>query len=132
MGEREKKKEPSAFTVRPLSPALGAEITGVDLREPIDGVLKQKLLDTWHEHQVILVRNQMLDEDAPGAFCGDFPVHRREAPPAVRSRASRDPAVMLVSNIREDGKPIGALPDGLKCIFIPISAIRRRPRRRQC
>jgi taurine dioxygenase len=104
-------KEPSAFTVRPLSPALGAEITGVDLREPIDGVLKQKLLDTWHEHQVILLRNQMLDEDAQVRFAETF------GPPA-RSTSGRtfkgvkNPAVMLVSNIREDGKPIGALPDG--------------------
>jgi taurine dioxygenase len=104
-------KTPFAFTVRKLSPALGAEITGVDLREPIDAMLKQKLLDTWHEHQVILLRNQMLDEDAQVRFAETF------GPPA-RSTSGRtfkgvkNPAVMLVSNIREDGKPIGALPDG--------------------
>ena len=104
-------KKPSAFAMRPLSPALGAEITGVDLREPIDAMLKQKLLDTWHEHQVILLRNQMLDEDAQVRFAETF------GPPA-RSTSGRaykgvkNPAVMLVSNIREDGKPIGALPDG--------------------
>ena len=104
-------KKPSAFAVRPLSPALGAEITGVDLRQPIDATLKQKLLDTWHEHQVILLRNQMLDEDAQVRFAETF------GPPA-RSTSGRtykgvkNPAVMLVSNIREDGKPIGALPDG--------------------
>jgi taurine dioxygenase len=104
-------KKPSAFAVRPLSPALGAEITGVDLREPIDAMRKQKLLDTWHEHQVILLRNQMLDEDAQVRFAETF------GPPA-RSTSGRtykgvkNPAVMLVSNIREDGKPIGALPDG--------------------
>jgi len=104
-------KKPSAFAVRPLSPALGAEITGVDLREPIDAMLKQKLLDTWHEHQVIMLRNQTLDEDAQVRFAETF------GPPA-RSTSGRtykgvkNPAVMLVSNIREDGKPIGALPDG--------------------
>jgi taurine dioxygenase len=104
-------KKPSAFAVRPLSPALGAEITGVDLREPIDAMRKQKLLDTWHEHQVILLRNQVLDEDAQVRFAETF------GPPA-RSTSGRtykgvkNPAVMLVSNIREDGKPIGALPDG--------------------
>jgi taurine dioxygenase len=104
-------KTPLAFTVQPLSPALGAEIAGVDLREPIDAMLKQKLLDTWHKHQVILLRNQMLDEDAQVRFAEAF------GPPA-RSTSGRtfkgvkNPAVMLVSNIREDGKPIGALPDG--------------------
>src|SRR6185295_7679147 len=41
-----------SFTVRPLSPALGAEILGVDLRDPIDEALKQKFLDTWHQNLV--------------------------------------------------------------------------------
>ncbi len=102
---------PSAFAVQPLSPALGAEITGVDLRRPIDALRKQKLLDAWHAHQVILLRNQELDEDAQVRFAETF------GPPArVTSgrtfKGVKNPAIMLVSNIREDGKPIGALPDG--------------------
>ena len=104
-------KEAPAFAVRPLSPALGAEITGIDLREPIDGMLKQKLLDTWHAHQVILLRNQTLDEDAQVRFAETF-----GSPARVTSgrtfKGVKNPAVMLVSNIREGGKPIGALPDG--------------------
>src|SRR5262245_19431845 len=56
------------FTVRPLSPALGAEIMGVDLRDPIDEALKQTFLDTWHQYLVILLRGQTLDEDAQVRF----------------------------------------------------------------
>jgi len=99
------------LTVRPLSPALGAEISGLDLRDPIDDSLKQKILDVWYRYQVVLVRNQTLDEDAQVRFAETF------GPPA-RSTSGRtfagvkNPAVMLVSNIRKDGKPIGALPDG--------------------
>ncbi len=98
------------FTVRPLAPALGAEILDVDLRDPIDEALKQKLLDTWHQHLVILLRNQTLDEDTQVRFAELF------GPPAPvtsgRSFSVKHPAVMLISNIRQDGKPIGALPDG--------------------
>jgi len=98
------------FTVRPLSPALGAEIQGVDLRDPIDEALKQKFLDTWHQYLVILLRDQTLDEDAQVRFAEMF------GPPAPvtsgRSFSVKHPAVMLISNIRQDGKPIGALPDG--------------------
>src|SRR5438128_4023414 len=54
-------EKPAIFTVRQLSPALGAEIAGVDLRDPIDDALEQKLLDAWHQHLVILLRNQTLD-----------------------------------------------------------------------
>ena len=72
--------------------------------------LKQKLLDAWHQHLVILLRNQTLDEDAQVRFAETF------GPPAQstsgRTFSDKHPSVMLVSNIREDGKPIGALPDG--------------------
>ena len=101
---------PGTLALRPLSPALGAEISGVDLRDPIDAALKGKLLDVWHEHLVILLRDQVLDEDAQVRFAETF------GPPAKitsgRSFSVRHPSVMLISNIRQDGKPIGALPDG--------------------
>ena len=50
-------KKPDGFSLRQLSPALGAEILGIDLRDPIDDTLKQKFLDTWHQHLVLLLRN---------------------------------------------------------------------------
>ena len=65
-------EKPATFTVRQLSPALGAEILGVDLRDPIDDVLKQKFLDAWHQHLVILLRNQTLDEDTQVRFAETF------------------------------------------------------------
>jgi taurine dioxygenase len=104
-------KKHTTFTVRQLSPALGAEILGVDLRDRINEGLKQKLLDAWHQHLVILLRNQTLDEDDQVRFAENF------GPPAKTSSGRtfagvKHPSVMLVSNIREDGKPIGALPDG--------------------
>jgi taurine dioxygenase len=104
-------KKHAIFTVRQLSSALGAEILGVDLRDPIDEELKQKLLDAWHQHLIILLRNQTLDEDDQVRFAENF------GPPAKTSSGRtfagvKHPSVMLVSNIREDGKPIGALPDG--------------------
>jgi taurine dioxygenase len=104
------RKKPATFTVRQLSPALGAEILGVDLRDPIDDALKQKFLDVWHQHLVILLRDQTLDEDTQVRFAETF------GPPAKitsgRTFSVKHPSVMLISNIREDGKPIGALPDG--------------------
>jgi taurine dioxygenase len=99
-----------ALAVRPLSPALGAEISGIDLRDPLSDAIKQALLDAWHRHLVILIREQSLDEDAQVRFAETF------GPPAKvssgRKFSDKHPSIMLVSNIRADGKPIGALPDG--------------------
>src|ERR1700704_6999279 len=100
----------TTFKVRQLSPALGAEILGTDLRDPIDEALRQKFLDVWHQHLVILLRNQTLDEETQVRFAETF------GPPAKitsgRTFSTKHPSVMLISNIRKDGKPIGALPDG--------------------
>ena len=103
-------EKPATFAVRQLSPALGAEILGVDLRDPIGESLKQRFLDTWHEHLVILLRNQTLEEDSQVRFAETF------GPPAKitsgRTFSAKHPSVMLISNIRENGERIGALPDG--------------------
>lgn len=103
-------KNPSNVSVRQLSPALGAEITGVDLRNPIGDELKQTFLDVWHQHLVLLLRNQTLDEDAQVRFAETFGTPANNT--SGRTFSAKHPSVMLVSNIREDGKPIGALPDG--------------------
>src|SRR5580658_8428688 len=103
-------KNTGSVIVRQLSPALGAEILGVDLRDPIDEALKQKFLDAWHQHLVILLRNQTLDEDAQVRFAETFGAPAKTT--SGRRFSVKHPSVMLISNIREDGKPIGALPDG--------------------
>src|SRR6202165_3728988 len=100
---------PPTLAVRPLSPALGAEIIGVDLREDIDDHVFTQIRDAWHQHLVILLRGQQLSEEDEVRFAESF------GPPAVihtKQFVRTHPAVMLISNIREDGKPIGALPDG--------------------
>src|SRR3984893_15635573 len=94
---------------RPLSAALGAESVGVDLRHPIDDHSFAQILAAWHDNLVILLRDQELSEEDEVRFAERF------GPPAVihtKQFVRSHPAVMLISNIREDGKPIGALPDG--------------------
>jgi taurine dioxygenase len=98
-----------SFRVRPLAPAVGAEIMGVDLSQPLTDATFEKILDTWHRHLVILFRDQHLSEDDQVRFGERF------GPPAVshtRRFTTGNPAVMLISNIRENGQLIGALPDG--------------------
>jgi len=103
------KSVPARVATRPLSPALGAEIIGVDLREELDDARFAGILAAWHENLVILLRDQQLTEDEQVRFAQRFgPLATIHTPQFVRNH----PAVMLISNIRKDGKPIGALPDG--------------------
>lgn len=103
-------RQPSdKVNVKQLAPAIGAEITGVDLSEPMSDQVFAKILDTWHQSLVILFRDQHLTEDDQVRFGERF------GPPAVthtKQFETEHPAVMLISNVRENGRLIGALPDG--------------------
>lgn len=100
---------PGLATV-PLSEALGAEIIGVDVSEDISDALFAQILDIWHAHSVILFRNQNLDEEAQVRFASRFGELGRVN--NNHNGRSRLPGVMYISNVREDGKLVGALPDG--------------------
>jgi taurine dioxygenase len=95
--------------VRRLSPALGAEIIGVDLREDLPDEVFAQILRAWHENLVVLLRNQDLSEDQQWEF------GRRFGPLAgghIRELEGSREGIAYVSNVRKDGKLIGILPDG--------------------
>jgi taurine dioxygenase len=103
-------RQPSTdLQTRPLSPALGAQILNVDLSQPMTDALFESIRDCWHGNAVVLFRDQHLSEADQVRFAERFG-------PLALSHTKRyttaNPAVMLISNIRENGKQIGALPDG--------------------
>jgi taurine dioxygenase len=91
------------ISIRPLSPAIGVEVVGVDLAQPLDDAHFAAIRRAWEENCVLLFRGQSLDDDAQLRFATRF------GTPALVNRAG---AVLYISNIRENGKLIGALPDG--------------------
>ncbi len=95
--------------VNPLSPALGAEITGVDAGRTIDDATFAAILDAWHRHLVIVLRRQALDEESQVRFAERFgelsPIH-------TSHHSSTNRAVMYIGNLKKDGRMIGALPLG--------------------
>jgi taurine dioxygenase len=106
----------TSLTVKPLSTALGAEIAGVDLRQDLPEDTVAEIIDAWHQHLVLLFRDQTLSEDDQIRFARHFGVlQKRTRPREALNEAghTKYPEVtMLVSNIRDNGKLIGSLPDG--------------------
>jgi taurine dioxygenase len=99
--------------VVPLPGALGTEIRGCDVRalddEGFDTVRK-----ALADNLLLLFRGQQLDEAEQTAFNKEFGIPAR-APmmtKGVRARDQRFPYVSLISNVQENGVPIGALGDG--------------------
>jgi taurine dioxygenase len=95
--------------ILPLSSALGAEIRGVDASRPVSNEDFRRIENAWHEHLVILLRGQDLDEDAQVRFAERFgplsPIH-------TDHHSERNKAVMYIGNRKKDGKIVGALPLG--------------------
>ena len=49
------------LTIKPLAAPLGAEVTGIDLRQPQSADVRKKLYDAWVEHAVLVIRDQKLE-----------------------------------------------------------------------
>ena len=104
-----------ALSARPLTPHIAAEIGGIDLREPADEADKAALHRLWLEHVILVFRGQQLAQADLLRVASWFgPVGK-----LTRPKEYRPPGydrlldnIMLISNIRENGEAIGALPDG--------------------
>ncbi len=102
-----------SFTVSPLSETLGAEIGGLDLSGPLEAPVVEALCEAFHEHLILLFRGQDLTWQQQIAFASHFgPLGVRKRKAEDRPEGKQADHMMLVSNIRKDGKPIGSLPDG--------------------
>ncbi len=101
--------------IAPTGAALGAEIKGVDLARPLDAETLARIHRAWLDHLVIVLRGQEIDQHQQLAFTRHFGV-----PGGVRSPRPQlgldgkllEPGIMIVSNIRRDGKPLGLPHDG--------------------
>jgi len=101
--------------VVPLSKHIGAEIRGIDLRERPDDATVRAIYQAWLDHLVIVFPAQRLEQEdlirATGFF-GELSELSRPAKYFPKGYSRLLPGIMMISNIRENGEPIGALPDG--------------------
>lgn len=94
------------LTVDKTDAVLGAEIRGLDLSKPVDAATAAEIDRVWLENEVIFFRGQDLspeDHIRISEQLGPVEAH-------VRTDCCRPgyPKVFIVSNIVENGKPIGA------------------------
>lgn len=94
----------------PLSERLGVETKGVDL-SALDDDKFAEIEHTFHNHGVILIRGQSLTPPQLSAFVRRFgPL---ETHTLLQYTLPRHPEIYVLSNVEEDGKPIGAHNEGI-------------------
>jgi taurine dioxygenase len=105
---------PGVIEIKPFAAALGAEIVCGDVRR-LDQQQSRAIKQAWLDHLVLLFRAQTLNDDELVAFAQRFgklshPVAGHQLHGNVE--AFRHPHVNVVSNVIENGVPIGSLGDG--------------------
>jgi taurine dioxygenase len=105
----------SRFEVVPLTKHIGAEIRGIDLRNELDDETVEAIRRAWLDHLVLVLRGQTLGQEElvrATAYFGEIGPLSRPPKYFPKGYAKLLPNIMLISNIRENGETIGALPDG--------------------
>ena len=93
----------------PTGGALGAEIRGVDVRKPLAPAEVAELQAAVLEHLLLVFREQSLTEEQQVRFSRYF----GDPVPHVRHQAERPvPEIFVISNVSENGEPLGALGNG--------------------
>jgi taurine dioxygenase len=62
----------SDLDVRPVTPVIGAEVRGVDLREPLGETTKSAIYDAFLKWKVLFFRNQQISPEQQKAFAAYF------------------------------------------------------------
>jgi taurine dioxygenase len=96
----------------PTGAALGAEVRAGDLRT-LDDAAFARVIEAWHQHSVVLFRDQALGDPDLIAFSRRFgdldwaPIQENG-----RRFVAGMPEIYIVSNVKVNGEAIGSLGDG--------------------
>jgi taurine dioxygenase len=109
--------------VAPFAAGLGADISGVDIREPLSTADRDAIRAAWLANLVLRFRGQPMSDEQHLAFTRQFGelefnpsalIARQYGIqyPSSGRRIEVPPEISVISNIIEDGKAIGGLGDG--------------------
>jgi len=101
------------MAIENLEAALGAIVRGIDLSRPLAADEVRTLEHVWRERLVVVLRGQRLSDPQLIAFSRQFgeldpPGPNPYGEPFIREH----PELNVISNVVENGKPIGNLGDG--------------------
>ncbi|PKQ09942.1 MAG: taurine catabolism dioxygenase TauD [Alphaproteobacteria bacterium HGW-Alphaproteobacteria-12] len=98
----------------PTGAALGAEVRGLDLSKPLSGDAFEAVRQAWYDHIVLLFRGQKMSDDDLIRFSRNFgtlDIAPASATDMAGGQAKSRPEIWIISNVVENGEPIGALGD---------------------
>ena len=105
----------SRIDIRRGDAPVGAEIVGVDLSQELDAPTFDRIKQAYFEHSIIVFRDQHLTPAQHIAFSrrfGELEIHVLK-----QYLLPGHPEILVISNILEDGKPIGLADAGRVAVW---------------
>lgn len=100
----------SEVRLRRLSGCVGAEVSGVSLSGDLTNAQFDAIHRAFNDHSVLVFRNQQLEPDELVSFSRRFgPLEQHVLKQFAHPE---NPDVFLISNVKEKGKPVGAIRAG--------------------
>jgi taurine dioxygenase len=101
------------LAIKNLDAPLGAQISGIDLSSPVTSSDVRAIEDVWRERLVVVFHGQKLSDPELITFSKNFGELDPPGPnPYGQPFNKQHPELNVISNVVEDGKPIGNLGDG--------------------
>jgi alpha-ketoglutarate-dependent taurine dioxygenase len=101
--------------IRKLHPHIGAEVFGVDLKTPLGDDVFERIRDAFHEHSVLVFRDQDINDEQQVEFSARFGELERTS----FAVASDNPYIYKLSNVDADGNVLP--PDNNKRTFLVVN-----------
>jgi taurine dioxygenase len=101
-----------AISIKNLEP-LGSEVEGVDLSQPLSAEARAKMTEALETRLVVIARGQRLSDPELLAFSKNFGELDPPGPNPYGEPFNKDyPEINVISNVIENGRPIGNLGAG--------------------
>jgi taurine dioxygenase len=102
-----------AVSIRKLNAALGVEVGGIDVSKPLARTDIEAIEAAWRDRLVVVFHEQALSDPQLIAFSKNFGELDPPGPnPYGEPFNKQHPELNVISNVVENGKPIGNLGDG--------------------
>ncbi len=92
------------ITVKARHPALGAEVRGIDMRQPMDLETLRAVSDAWTKHLVLVFPDQRVTDQEHVAFTGQLGEPEIFHQTSLNLRSDRVKEIFLVSNVDDQDR----------------------------
>lgn len=105
----------TGLEIRKVHPHIGAEVSGVDLKVPLDDDVFARIRDAFNEHSVLVFRDQDINDQQQAEFSARFGELERTS----FAVASDNPYIYKMSNVDAHGNVLP--PDNEKRTFLVVN-----------